>query len=512
MKALKRLRRKIKYNRKVNSIVMFFFVLFLFMGVGYAYLNATLSITGTGKVTKTTWDVHFENVQEEFGSVTPTSAPVISNDTSVSFSATLPEPGTYYGFTVDLVNAGTIDATIDSFDISPTLTPEQQEYFEYIIQYADGRSIQEGDSLCHGVTKSIVVLFRYKELANHDLYPDEDVNFNFTITINVIQGSYDKEGSVLKPTYQYDTSDFRESDYVWNIASIIFDDRINPPDNYIESWDVSEAHNGNVMAYIKTNSQDNTKYDLYIQGNGYLYAPENSSYLFSNMESLVEIVNLHLLDTSHVTDMSYMFRWTSKMNALDLSSFDTSNVVSMRGMFETIDDVPRNLRFINGLGSFDTSKVTDMSYMFHNQILLSSLFLSIFETGNVTNMEGMFNGCSGLTLIYLNSFDTSKVTNMEGMFSGCSLLQNLDLSSFNTSSVTNMKNMFSGANSLRTIYVSNSFVTDNVSYANSVDMFSSCTSIVGGNGTTYNSNIIDKTYARIDDVGIPGYFYDGEVG
>ena len=59
MKALKRLRRKIKYNRKVNSIVMFFFVLFLFMGVGYAYMNATLSITGTGKVIKTTWDVHF---------------------------------------------------------------------------------------------------------------------------------------------------------------------------------------------------------------------------------------------------------------------------------------------------------------------------------------------------------------------------------------------------------------------------------------------------------------------
>ena len=187
MKALKRLRRKIKYNRKVNSIVMFFFVLFLFMGVGYAYLNATLSITGTGKVTKTTWDVHFENIQPIDGSVTPTSAPAISNGTTVSFSATLNEPGDFYSFDIDLVNAGTIDASIGSLDITPVLTSEQQEYFEYSIKYKGGLNVQEGDALSHGNTKTIEILFRYKELDNHDLYPDEDVTFNFTITINAVQ-------------------------------------------------------------------------------------------------------------------------------------------------------------------------------------------------------------------------------------------------------------------------------------------------------------------------------------
>ena len=39
-------------------------------------------------------------------------------------------------------------------------------------------------------------------------------------------------------------------------------------------------------------------------------------------------------------------------------------------------------------------------------------------------------------------------------------------------------------------------------------MFTNCGSLVGGAGTTYNSSITDKTYARIDDPdnGKPGYF------
>ena len=37
-------------------------------------------------------------------------------------------------------------------------------------------------------------------------------------------------------------------------------------------------------------------------------------------------------------------------------------------------------------------------------------------------------------------------------------------------------------------------------------MFSGCTSIVGRNGTTYNSSYTTATYARIDTEEEPGYF------
>lgn len=67
--------------------------------------------------------------------------------------------------------------------------------------------------------------------------------------------------------------------------------------------------------------------------------------------------------------------------------------------------------------------------------------------------------------------------------------------------------MFRGCSGLTTIYVSDSWSTDSVSISSG--MFSSCNNIIGGNGTTYNSSYIDKTYARIDKAGAPGYFTAG---
>ena len=60
---------------------------------------------------------------------------------------------------------------------------------------------------------------------------------------------------------------------------------------------------------------------------------------------------------------------------------------------------------------------------------------------------------------------------------------------------------------LNTIYVSQMWSTENVIY--SYCMFDDCTSLVGGMGTTYDRNHIDKEYARIDGgPDCPGYFTD----
>ena len=68
-----------------------------------------------------------------------------------------------------------------------------------------------------------------------------------------------------------------------------------------------------------------------------------------------------------------------------------------------------------------------------------------------------------------------------------------------------MSNMFYSSTNLKTIYASNKFNTDKVT--SSTDMFSSCTKLIGGAGTKYNSSYVDKTYARIDGgTSNPGYF------
>ena len=118
----------------------------------------------------------------------------------------------------------------------------------------------------------------------------------------------------------------------------------------------------------------------------------------------------------------------------------------------------------------------------------------------------MFQGCSNLTSLDLSNFDTSNVTDMHEMFEGCPNLTSLDLSSFNTSNVTRMDEMFGNCSSLATITVSDLWST--VSVTEGDEMFIGCTNLVGGNGTVYDPNHTDYTYARIDRVGEPGYLTD----
>ena len=117
-----------------------------------------------------------------------------------------------------------------------------------------------------------------------------------------------------------------------------------------------------------------------------------------------------------------------------------------------------------------------------------------YYMANLQSIEGM------------NYLNTSEVTNMAWMFSYCENLTSLDLSSFNTSKVTKMKDMFYNCSNLRTIYVGNGWSTAAVT--SSAMMFTNCTSLVGGKGTTYiYTNPKDKTYAHIDGgTSNPGYF------
>jgi len=224
----------------------------------------------------------------------------------------------------------------------------------------------------------------------------------------------------------------------------------------------------------------------------------NMSDMFCKCSNLTSL-DVSRFDTSKVVYMSSMFDGCSKLTSLDVSNFDTSNVINMRSMFHGCSSLT-NI----DVSRFDTSKVTRMDQMFYSCENLTSLDVSNFDTSNVTDMEFMFQNCSNLTSLDASRFDTSKVTTMCQMFCTCSSLTSLDVSNFDTSNVTNMYHMFGGCENLTTIYVGPNWTTSSVT--NSSGMFYSCTSLVGGNGTTYNrSNPQDQTYARVDTAGEPGY-------
>ena len=348
------------------------------------------------------------------------------------------------------------------------------------------------------------------ETTNYRLrmYVDEDYNpqgdgggLSFSVKIN----AYGKvkeapTGSKIKAYMtqdDYDNDNYPETDFhtdtYWSkITSIITKKDNIVPATAVESWDISEAGDGSVMAYVEDDGTGNSTYKVTIGGKGGIIANESMICYFGGFDKMTSI-DLSALDTSEVTNMASMFAGCSSLTSLDVSNFDTSKVINIEGMFSEcssltsldvsnfdtsqVTDMTSMFNKCSSLTSldlsnFDTSSVTNMTFMFRYCSSLTSLALSNFETSNVTNMYGMFVGCSSLTSLDLSNFDTSNVTNMAYMFYQCSSLTSLDLSNFDTSKVTKMISMFTESLNLSTINVSNKWVIG--SSTNVTDMFKNC--------------------------------------
>ena len=358
------------------------------------------------------------------------------------------------------------------------------------------------------------------ETTNYRLrmYVDEDYNpqgdgggLSFSVKINAYgkTGKKMPMGSKMKAYMTQDdlendtwsSTDFHTYAYRSKITTIITKKDNIVPATAVESWDISEAQDGSVMAYVeKTNevipgpvnaeiysaddrikdisktvyvtplegTNTNYAYKLTIGGKGGIIANESMIRYFASFSKMTSI-DLSALDTSQVTNMSDMFRWCSSLTSLDVSKFDTSQVTVMSYMF----DYCESLTSLD-VSNFDTSKVTNMSRMFEECSSLTSLDVRNFDTSQVTNMNSMFCECSSLTSLDVSKFDTSNVTDMSGMFFECRSLTSLDVSKFDTSNVTSIYTMFSYCSSLTSLDVSK-FDTSKVT--NMSRMFEKCSSL-----------------------------------
>ena len=256
------------------------------------------------------------------------------------------------------------------------------------------------------------------------------------------------------------------------------------------------------------------------------------SELFSGFNNCTSMY-LNGVFTGEATNMSKMFNGCSSLTTLEISNWNTYNVTNMSNMFSGCLMLP-SLE----LSGWNTENVTDMSLMFLNCALsipasggTASLDLSGWDTGNVTNMSMMFDYC-GFNSLNLSGWNVGKVTNMTSMFMGstvtsldlsgwnninityltsffitCTNLRTVNLTGWDISKVTAMQGMFSHCSNLTTIYASTSWDAGNIPADNTSNMFDYCNNLVGGMGTTFDSNYTDNTYARIDRGAVqPGYF------
>ena len=184
-------------RRKKNSFVLLLLVLLLGIGLGYALLTQTLNIIGSTTIANSTWDIHFDNVQVTEGSVSleeGDSAASIdqNNNTIVNYAVTLNLPGDYYEFTVDVVNAGTIDGmvgeVISNYNNVPISTTNPlPDYLIYSVTYEDGVEIEENHLLEAADTDTYKVRVEFDSTVTGDNLPSDTQTLNLSFGVEYVQ-------------------------------------------------------------------------------------------------------------------------------------------------------------------------------------------------------------------------------------------------------------------------------------------------------------------------------------
>ena len=171
-----------------------------------------------------------------------------------------------------------------------------------------------------------------------------------------------------------------------------------------------------------------------------IYANPDSSYMFSSFSGIYS-ADLSGIDTSEVISMKGMFKGASTLSSLDLSRFDTRKVQDMSEMFSEMAPGRGGINFALDLSSFNTQNVTNMKGMFRGSTKFTGLNMPNFNTSNVTDMSEMFSRASRLTSLNLSSFDFQNARDMNNMFS-YTQIASLIVSRFNTGNVLNFSHLF----------------------------------------------------------------------
>ena len=161
------------------------------------------------------------------------------------------------------------------------------------------------------------------------------------------------------------------------------------------------------------------------------YYPKTKDELISLV--VAESLNLGDIDTSAITDMSWLFYESWRKDFSGIENWDVSSVTDMSGMFRGCEN------FNQSLDNWDVSSVTNMSMMFRGCTNFNQP-LDNWDVSSVANMSDMFADCENFNQP-LNNWDVSSVTNMSAMFYECYNF-NQPLNNWDVSSVTNMSYMF----------------------------------------------------------------------
>lgn len=196
--------------KKHKHLIIVLFLISVF-GLGFAFLQTSLNISGVTSVDRHSWSVHWDTESVSLGSssgVTLNEPYYFSdNDTVFHYDLTLEKPGDFAYADIDVVNEGTLDVMIQniSITINGLSYPEETSlpaYMDYDVSYSDGYEVESNQLLAANSSESMRLRFDFKrDIANSEL-PETAQSISITYRINYVQA--DANAIVLNKTiYTY---------------------------------------------------------------------------------------------------------------------------------------------------------------------------------------------------------------------------------------------------------------------------------------------------------------------
>ena len=198
-------------NNKKKNIVFVLLLLIVGLSIGYSLLSTNLQINGSSKIKGSSWDIHFENVVVNTDSVALTTgdvaATIQSSTTEVSYTVTLNKPGDFYEFTVDAVNAGSVDGMIDSVTskLNDAVITTLPAYLDYSVSYSDGVAISPNQLLKAGESETYKVRVEFKKDIENSELPTTAQTLTFHFEVVYVQAD---NTAVERPVPPFADSDW----------------------------------------------------------------------------------------------------------------------------------------------------------------------------------------------------------------------------------------------------------------------------------------------------------------
>lgn len=399
-----------------------------------------------------------------------------------------------------------------------------------IIVLDNGTTQKNADAfkkILHAYENDLGVLVLYKEDAVgafvKQFYTTRRISYaNDKIYLNLT-----KDNDSSDKIYQYKlTADGKLSyNSSWNETTI--DEALSDTStNAVQNKVVTNAINAKADKTYVDEKTYNNSYAIVLASNGFhmnRYGKDGSSlgkvYIKPNVPTRVyattfapngstgriKSIKLSHLDTQGATDMGFMFGssdvWQN-VEELDLSYLDTSSVTVM----DNFAQLPKVTKL--DVTSFDTSNVVNMSCMFRFCENLTDIDVSNFDTSKVLYFDSMFGQCKSLKSLDLSNFNTSSATTMSQMFFNCRDLEYLNLSSFDTSNIENLRGIngiFFGCGSIKTLILGENFFRvaapiegDGLQYMNSADF----SGLIQWTDESVVTSLVTNSYDRIAN-GLP---------